>query len=116
MSPSINDLMQPISSAEFDFSDPARYDDVDQKHRKVAEFLKQGGYDAALLTQAANFSWFTSGAECPPGKRGEPAASLFIIPEARVVVTNNVDAAWLFEKQLGGLGFQLKQQIGRAHV
>jgi Xaa-Pro dipeptidase len=35
---------------------------------------------------------------------------LFITPDARVVVANNVDATQLFDKQLGGLGFQLKQR------
>ncbi|MFN0055774.1 MAG: M24 family metallopeptidase [Planctomycetales bacterium] len=110
MAATINDLMQPISSAEFDFSDPVRYDDVESKHRRIAEFLRHAGLDAMLLQHPANFAWFTSGAGGLPPIDDRPAAALFVIPDARVVVTNNVEAALLFDKQLGGLGFQLKQR------
>lgn len=105
-----NQSSQPLSSGEFDFTDPDRYDDVERKQRRIAEFLERIRYDAVLLQKPENFAWFTSGAECPRMGGDEPAAALFLTPDARVVVANNVDAAQLFDKQLGGLGFQLKQR------
>lgn len=83
--------------------------DVDRKHRRVAEFLREHRYDALLLQSPANFAWCTSGAENVRGG-SQLVAALFITPEARVVVTNNVDAVHLFETDLAGLGFQLKQR------
>src|SRR5579872_4681419 len=105
-----NSIAQPLSSGEFEFTDPDRYEDIDRKQERVAEFLSRKKYDALLLKQPCNFAWFTVGADCPRHAGGDSSASLFITPEARVVVTNNVDSGQLFDRQLGGLGFQLKQR------
>ncbi|HTI51538.1 MAG TPA: M24 family metallopeptidase [Planctomycetaceae bacterium] len=110
MSVATNESTQPLSSGEFDFTDPDRYDDVERKQKRIAEFLARKQYDGVLLQKPANFAWFTCGAEAPRFGGDESAASLFITPDARVVVANNVDASQLFDKQLGGLGFQLKQR------
>lgn len=110
MSVLTNPPAHPLSSGEFDFIDPDRYDDVERKQRRIAEFLAAGKYDGVLLQTPQNFAWFTSGAESPRLGGDESAAALFITPEARVVVANNIDAPQLFDKQLGGLGFQLKQR------
>jgi len=101
---------QPLSSGEFEFTDPDRYEDVERKQARVAEFLARKGYDALLIRQPHNFAWFTVGAECPLHAGADPAAALFITPDARVVVADNIDAGLLFDRQLGGLGFQLKQR------
>ncbi|MGE5192279.1 MAG: M24 family metallopeptidase [Deltaproteobacteria bacterium] len=106
----MNQTAHPLSSGEFDITDPDRYEDVERKQAQIAEFLARKRYDALLIRQPCNFAWFTSGAECPRHAGSEPAAALFITPEARVVVANNVDSGQLFDRQLGGLGFQLKQR------
>jgi Xaa-Pro aminopeptidase len=105
-----NPSTQPLSSGEFEFTDPDRYEDVERKQGRIAEFLARKGYDALLIRQPHNFAWFTVGAECPKHAGTDPAAALFITPDARVVVADNVDSGQLFDKQLGGLGFQLKQR------
>jgi Xaa-Pro aminopeptidase len=105
-----NPTTQPLSSGEFEFTDPDRYEDVERKQSRIAEFLERKGYDALLIRQPHNFAWFTVGAECPKHAGTEPAAGLFITPDARVVVADNIDSGQLFDKQLGGLGFQLKQR------
>jgi hypothetical protein len=105
-----NQSAQPLSSGEFDITDPDRYEDVDRKQAQVADFLARRGYDALLVKQPCNFAWFTSGADCPRHEGSDPIAALFITPEARVVVANNVESGQLFDRQLGGLGFQLKQR------
>ncbi|HLJ12071.1 MAG TPA: hypothetical protein VKU82_12830, partial [Planctomycetaceae bacterium] len=106
----INQSTLPLSSGEFEFTDTDRYDDIERKQERIADFLTRKRLDALLIRQPCNFAWFTSGAECPHHGGTEPAAALFITPDARVVVGNNVDASQLFDKQLGGLGFQLKQR------
>src|SRR5690606_19492427 len=37
--------------------------DVDEKHRRVVEFLDRNGYDGALLGRADAAAWFTSGGD-----------------------------------------------------
>jgi Xaa-Pro aminopeptidase len=106
----MNQATHPLSSGEFDFTDPDRYEDVERKQTTVAEFLVRRQFDGVLLRQPSNFAWFTGGAECPLYAGSEPAAALFVTPDARVLVTNNVDSGQLFERPLGGLGFQLKQR------
>lgn len=110
MSVATNESAQPLSSGEFEFTDFERYEDVDRKQQRIAEFLRHKQYDGVLLLKPANFAWFTSGAEAPRLGGDTSAAALFITPDARVVVANNVDAPQLFDKHLGGLGFQLKQR------
>lgn len=97
-------------SGEFVAADPERYDDVERKQALINEWLRSRQYEGLVLQTPANFSWFTSGAPCPAFSAGEPTAALFITPESRVVVSNNVDSRALFEIQLAGLGFLMKER------
>ena len=110
MSTVTNQFLPPLSSGEIEISDPDRFEDIDRKQERIAAFLSRKKYDALLLRQPANFSWFTSGAECPRDLAGEPSAALFLTPEARVVLGDNISAGSLFDRQLAGMGFQLKQR------
>ncbi|MCH7988878.1 MAG: M24 family metallopeptidase [Planctomycetes bacterium] len=101
---------EPVSSEELPVTDPQRSADIEHKQRLVADFLQSHQYDALLLQKPENFSWFTSGGNCARSGSSEPTASLFITPEARVVVTANSNSAQLFERELPGLGFQLKER------
>ena len=100
----------PISSAEFQIVDPERISDIQHKQRLVTDFLESRRLDALLLQRPSNFSWFTSGGDCSRGGSPEALAAVFITPEARVVVTTNADSAQLFDRELQGLGFQLKER------
>lgn len=103
-------VLPPQSSGEFQVADPERVADVDSKHRQVAAWLDTVGRDGLLITDPANFAWFTSGGTCAwfPGEA--PRAALLITREARVVLCSNMDSAELFDCQLTGLGFQLKER------
>lgn len=87
-----------------------RIADVETKQRMIAEFLREHCFDAVLLQSPGNFAWMTSGTDNTRGGGPETTAALFVTPSARVVVTNNIDAVQLFEEELRGLGFQLKQR------
>ena len=98
------------SSGELPVFCPERATDIDQKHERVAKFLKASRYSALLLQQPSNLAWFTSGADFTRSGSSESAASIFLMPEARVLLANNVDSAQFFEGTLAGLGFQLKER------
>lgn len=100
----------PLSSAEFATIDLDRVTEVARRHRVLSEFLRAEGYNAALLQLPCNFAWMTAGSSSVRCSTTACAPSLFITPEARVVVCNNVDTPLLFEHEVGGLGFQLKER------
>jgi Xaa-Pro aminopeptidase len=110
MSVSPLDPGRAVSSGEFRIADSDRVADVERKQALLAEFLADRKVDAVLLQDPANFAWFTSGAVCPRTANGSPAAALFILPQSRVVIANNVDSGELFDKELTGLGFLLKER------
>lgn len=98
------------SSGELPVISPERANDIDLKHEQVAQFLKENRFAALLLQRPANLAWFTSGADFTRHGSSETTASLFILPEARVVLTSNVESGQLFEGILAGHGFQLKER------
>ena len=98
------------SSGELPVISPERAHDIEQKHRRVALLLKENRFSALLLQRSCNLSWLTSGADFTRQGSSETTASLFLMPEARVVLTNNIDSGQIFECTLAGLGFQLKER------
>lgn len=106
------DADRPLSSGEFQITDPDRADDVDRKQQQIARFLQSKQYDALLLQEAPNLAWFTSGGNFQGGQTGQTGtrAALLITADSRVVICNNVDSGELFDKELSGLGFLLKQR------
>lgn len=104
------DISTPLSSAEFATIDLDRVTEVARRHRLLGEFLRSEGYTAALLESPANFAWLTvsDGSRRCTSSACSPA--LFVTPEARVIVCNNVDTPLLFEHEVAGLGFQLKER------
>jgi Xaa-Pro aminopeptidase len=93
--------------------------DVESKQACVAALLQEVGCDGLLLMEPDNFAWFTSGAAA----RGilDPAELpvLYVRADQRWVISCNVDSQRLFDEELDGLGFQLKEwpwHWGRAQL
>jgi Xaa-Pro aminopeptidase len=90
----------------------ARRADVEEKHRRVAAFLDQQGLDALILGRADSLAWFTSGGDL--GQQtlaGDPASVfLFVNRTSRAILCDNVQSARVFEEEVAGLGFQLKER------
>lgn len=85
--------------------------DVETKHQRVAALLEATGHDALVLGQADSMAWFTSGGDLGTDlsfDRGP--VLLFINKSSRCVITDNVQSARVFEEELAGLGFQLKER------
>lgn len=85
--------------------------DVDEKHRRVAEFLDRRGYDALVLSRADWLAWFTSGGDLRRHlSSDEGSVCLFINKQSRAVVADNVQSSRVFEEEVAGLGFHLKER------
>ncbi len=103
--------MRGPESAEFASFDSERMEAVEARQQRVAEFLERHELDAVLLRLPENIAWFSVGADVTRfGGGQETTAALFVTPEARVVVTNDVDSPLLFEQEFAGTGFQLKER------
>jgi len=88
-----------------------RREDVEEKHRRVVEYLDANELDALILGRTDSVAWFTSGGSLARDLGSEiSAALLFINRGSRAVVTDNVQSPRIFEEELAGLGFQLKER------
>ena len=85
--------------------------DVDEKHRRVNRFLQAMDYEAVVLTRADSIAWFTCGGDVGQDLTSEGASvALFINGTTRAILSDNVQSARIFEEELAGLGFQLKER------
>jgi Xaa-Pro dipeptidase len=105
--------LPPLIDPAADHLDPEIADrraDVDEKHRRIVEFLHAHDFDGVLLTRADSVAWFTAGGDMAQDLGSEQASvALFISGTTRAVVADNVQSARVFEEELAGLGFQLKE-------
>ncbi len=108
------DSLPPLPDPAADHGDGAialRRADVEEKQRRVAALLDATGHDAVVLGRADSIAWFTSGGDLGQCLGSEMASVLlFVNRNCRAVVTDNVQSARVFEEELAGLGFQLKER------
>ncbi len=83
--------------------------DVDAKTGRAAALLQAVGCEGLLLFEPENIAWLTSGATV----RGLPdpasAPAVYCNGDGRWLIARNVDSQRLFDEELDGLGFQLKE-------
>lgn len=83
--------------------------DVEEKQQRVAALLREAGREGLLLLEPESVAWLSGGAQ----SRGLPdpptAPAIFCTAEGRWVICSNVDSMRLFDEDLDGLGFQLKE-------
>jgi Xaa-Pro aminopeptidase len=88
-----------------------RRDDVEEKHERIRKYLDATDQDAVVLGLADSVAWFTSGGDLAQILGSERSAiSLFVNRTCRAVITDNVQSGRVFEEELAGLGFQLKER------
>lgn len=97
-----------MSSGEIQVPDTQRAADIEARQQAVVRLLEDGGFDGLLLQQPENVAWFTAGADSLGIREG--GVALFVTRDARVVLCSNVDSGELFDQQISGLGFQLKER------
>lgn len=96
-------------SASGNWADPRRRADVDAKQQRIAQILHEHNCDCLLLLDPANFRWLTAGAMLRGLQTPLERPALFFTPHQRWVICSSLDAQRLFDEELGGLGFQLKE-------
>lgn len=88
-----------------------RREDIDEKQRRICTFLDTTGNDAVVLGRADSIAWFTSGGDLGQDLSSEVGSVLLYVNRgSRAVITDNVQSARVFEEELAGLGFQLKER------
>lgn len=111
--PRFDSLPTPVDPAadHFDPEVAARRIEVDAKHRRVIDFLQAHDYDAALLTRSDSIAWFTAGGDLNRHLASElGSVAIFVNRACRAVLADNVQSARVFEEEVAGLSFQLKER------
>jgi Xaa-Pro aminopeptidase len=99
-----------MSSGEIPVVDHARLEGVAGRQSLLVEYLQLKGYDGLLMQDPANFAWLTCGATNFRQGSSTPMAAALVTPEARVILCGNVDSGQIFDRELMGLGFLLKER------
>jgi len=103
-------LRDPTADHE-DAEQKRRRDDIEEKHQRIREFLEASGHDGVVFGLADSIAWFTSGGDLAQNLGSDQAAILlFVNRTSRAVITDNVQSSRVFEEELAGLGFQLKER------
>ncbi len=89
----------------------ARRAEIDRKHARLVEFLETRGLEGLVLCRGDSLAWFTAGGDLS-GDLGQElgAAAIYVTPRARALICDNVQGPRLFDTELDGLGFQLKER------
>ena len=113
------DTLPALADPAADHRDQAlsrRRGDVEEKHARIAGFLDATGHEAVLLGRADSVAWFTSGGDLGQDLASEASSVLlYLTRNSRAVLSDNVQSARVFEEELAGLGFQLKERPWHDH-
>jgi Xaa-Pro dipeptidase len=83
--------------------------DLDHKHGRIAGLLQEVRCDGLLVLDPDNFAWLTAGAAARGVLDPDALPALYYSADQRWLIASNVDSQRLFDEELDGLGFQLKQ-------
>src|SRR5947207_11207243 len=86
-----------------------RRTDVEVKQVRIAALLQEVGCDGLLVLQPDNFAWLTGGASARGILDAEALPGIYFTPDSRWLLSSNVDTHRLFDEEIDGLGFQLKE-------
>jgi len=110
---SVTAELQPTPTAsalEINLTTPNdRRSDLEGKQALIAQLLKDIGCDGLLVLAPENFGWLTAGGAARGVIDNDAMPALFFMPEGRWVLCSNVDTQRLFDEEVDGMGFQLKE-------
>jgi Xaa-Pro aminopeptidase len=86
-----------------------RRSDIEAKQEQIAGLLQEAGCDGLLVLDADNFAWLTSGGTARGDLDSAEMPALYFSPEQRWILCSNTDSQRLFDEEVDGLGFQLKE-------
>jgi Xaa-Pro aminopeptidase len=82
---------------------------VDARQAGVAALLHELGCECLLVVDPANVAWLTGGATARGLVDATAGPCLFFTSEQRWILCSNVDSQRLFDEEVDGLGFLLKE-------
>ncbi len=86
-----------------------RRSDIDGKMALVAALLQEVNCEGLLLLEPENFAWLTSGGVARGQLDDAEMPAVYCNGDARWILASNVDSQRLFDEEVDGLGFQLKE-------
>ena len=86
-----------------------RTTDIFLKNEKVSAMLREIDRDGLLVLEPANFAWLTAGASAKGIADPAEHPALYLQGPQRWLLCSNVDTQRLFDEELDGLGFGLKE-------
>jgi Xaa-Pro aminopeptidase len=98
---------------------PERRSDIDAKQARVAALLERVKCDGLLVLDPHNFAWLTSGAVARAVLDPAEQPALYFSGEQRWLLASNGTSQRLFDEEIDGLGFQLKEwpwHLGRQQL
>ena len=98
----------PAEAAGLDAGSDRRAD-IDAKMGQVGALLQEVGCDGLLLLDQDNFSWLTGGGAARGTLDPRELPALYCNGDQRWVLCSSVDTQRLFDEEVDGLGFQLKE-------
>ncbi len=90
--------------------------DIDAKQARVASLLEDVGCEGVVLLMPAHVAWFTGGMNVRGLIADGERPGVYTNGRQRWLLASNIDAQRLFDEELDGLGFQLKEwqwSVGR---
>jgi Xaa-Pro dipeptidase len=100
----------PASTPGLSLTTPSdRRSDLESKQALMASLLQEVGCDGLLILEPENFAWLSAGAAARGTIEAAALPGLYFSGEGRWLICSNVDSQRLFDEELDGLGFQLKE-------
>lgn len=102
----MNELMK-------DHQDPAilaRRHVIDERHQHLVRLLEEHRLNGLILSRPENLSWLTAASDLNPGLVvWRHPVFAYVTPTHRMIICDTTQSARLFEEELFGLGFLLKE-------
>jgi hypothetical protein len=86
-----------------------RRSDVEMKQARIATLLQAVGCDGLVVLQPDNFAWLTGGGAARGILDPDTMPGLYFTADARWLLSSNVDTQRIFDEEIDGLGFQVKE-------
>jgi Xaa-Pro aminopeptidase len=100
----------PPSQVDINLTAPSdRRADIEAKQVRMSKLLQEVGCDGLLVLEPENIAWLTSGGSARGILDPNQQPALYYSAECRWALSSNVDSQRLFDEELDGLGFQLKE-------
>jgi Xaa-Pro dipeptidase len=99
--------VEPVASANDPVAD--RREDIDGKGARLAQLLREVGCEGVLLFRPENVAWFSSGATSRAVLDPEAEPAIYCSADQRWLISSNTDTQRLFDEEIDGLGFWLKE-------